>query len=76
MAFHAQDGLHFERILNGGVRVFCRSPHIDSDGQRPETMSVELTASEWASVMTSVSCRGSETSRLHQEALDFHERIE
>ena len=79
MAFHVANHICVERLVDGGVRIFKRELTGVVNGfrqTRPKEMLVEMTASEWASVMASVSRRGSETSRLHQEALDFHERVE
>lgn len=70
MTFHVENGICFDRTANGGVRVFCRAALADDS----QTTLVEMTASEWASVMAAVSRRGSETAALHQEALDFHNK--
>ncbi len=76
--FHVANHICFERLLDGGVRVFRREISGVVNGfrqTRPAETLVEMTASEWASVMAAVSRRGSETSALHQEALDFHDKL-
>ena len=75
MTLHIKDGLHFKRLLDGGVRVF-RTTAKSADGRELETLSlsVDLTASEWATVVTAVSQRGTEYPGSHAEILELHQR--
>lgn len=76
MAYHADKGICFERTLDGGVRIFRRQH--DDTRERPvgnsETTIVELTASEWATVVAAVSQRGTEYPGSHAEILELHQR--
>lgn len=77
--FHANNGLYFERLPDGGVRV-SHWLHGAANAGRADQASVQvldrswhLSASEWASVMASVSARG-ESGETHTEATLYHEK--
>lgn len=67
--FHTQNGLFFERLADGEVRVIKTW-----DGREPRADNIAcdevLTPGSFASVTSSMSARG-ETSETHREALDF-----
>ncbi len=75
MTFHVSNGICFDRLADGGVRIFRRA-QVAASGtvHRSEAMLAELTASEWASVVSSVSQRGMEYPGLHDEVLECHQR--
>jgi|FLYL01.1.fsa_nt_gi hypothetical protein len=64
MAFHLQDGWHFERLEDGSVRLY-----IEIDGRRP--FATVATEDSWASAVSAVSAEG-ENSETHQAALELH----
>lgn len=62
MAFHAKDGLEFDRLSDGFVAVSWNGAILS------------LSASEWASVVASMSKTG-ETASSFREALNFHDGV-
>ncbi len=66
MAFHWRDGLFFERLTGGTVRVFRQQPE-----QEAQEVAL-IPPSEWASIVASVSERG-ENGDTHREAERFHQ---
>lgn len=52
MSFHAQNGLHFERLPDGGVRIRQAFAHPD------DCLDETLDASSWASVVAAMSAEG------------------
>ncbi len=66
MSYHARDGLFFERLADGSVRVTVR----DGDVQR---FAAVLPPETWASVLAQVSARG-ETYDTWNEARQYHTR--
>ncbi len=82
MALHADKGICFERLIGGGVRIFRREVVIYDTGHEdgvediiPKKVLVELTASQWAQAVASVSDRGTEYPGLHDEILELHQRV-
>lgn len=74
MAFQVKDGIYFERLVDGGVRVFQRAKTAgDPLGLCTELTLVEATASQWATVVAAVSQRGTEYPGNHDKALAFHQ---
>jgi hypothetical protein len=65
--FHLQDGLHFERLQDGSVRV------AKTDGSQGGPVEWEMTvdAGSWASVVADI-CKQGETAETHKAALEFH----
>lgn len=66
MRYHARDGLYFERLPDGGVKVRMEPVN----GAPAE---VELSADAWASVVATVSARG-DTADTRNEARRYHDR--
>lgn len=66
MAYHSRNGLHFERLWDGSVRIFMK-PRVDDE---PVELAV-LPENEWASVVASVSESGENYQRW-MEARLFH----
>jgi len=64
--FHYNDGLYFERIADGSVRV-TRADSFEDDGE--ELFTVDCNS--WASIVASVSEGGEHDGRFF-EALRFH----
>lgn len=77
--FHANNGLYFERHADGSVTVshwLRGAANAGRADQQPVNVldrEWNLTASEWASVIATVSARG-ESGETHTEALLFHEK--
>lgn len=67
--FYARDGLYFERLGDGSIRV--KHEHPPCSGQLK--ICVDLTPEAWASIVASMSLRG-ETGPTYQAALTFHQR--
>lgn len=63
MKFHAKDGLSFERMEDGSVRVSVEAG--------PASFSTVLNQDTWASCVASVSPAG-DTAHNFQMALNFH----
>lgn len=75
--FHSNNGLCFERLEDGSVEVTRRlwgwaDPHGDKKQADVVDHRWRMTASEWASVVSSVSKPG-ETNETWRTALDFHD---
>jgi hypothetical protein len=72
--FHSHSGLFFERLPDGVVRIIKtydgRDVRLDNT-----VMNLQLSASEWASVVAGVSY-GSETAESFAAALKFHQFAE
>ena len=79
--YHAKDGLHFQRHKDGSVTV-ARWLHGLANAGRADQAVVDvldhawtLTASEWASVVASVSAKG-ESGETYNAALRFHDNAD
>lgn len=76
VSFHADNGIHFARLLDGAVKVTRQSPVVDDHelvlGQSVESLCT-LSAESWASVVAAV-CKRGETSSTWTVALDSHNR--
>ena len=74
--FHARDGLYFERLPDGSVRVLCKrkQPGVWVSGAPVDERSFEvvLYPSTWASVVAAVSRRG-DLCEVFEAALRLHE---
>lgn len=65
-AFHVSDGWFFERVGDdGSVKINA------AVGQSAETITLTMTAAEWASVIAAVSAQG-ETAETYQAASNLH----
>lgn len=69
MAFHWKDGWYFERLNDGGVRIF----HLPV-GEQIADENIEIDADSWASIISSVSEQG-ETAETFKEAGEFHNKL-
>ena len=69
MAFHTHSGWEWARLADGSVEIVRRNPV----GNLLERHL--LTASEWASVVSSMSLRGESGGRFY-DALEFHNEPE
>ena len=67
--FHYRDGLHFERLEDGSVRITYPGGWIDDKRREEETFVIE--ANSWASIVAHVSHRGA-TAETFPAALIFH----
>lgn len=66
--FHSSDGLYFEKLPDGGVRILKRS---GSQEDSPVIFDHVLDANQWASVIASMSLHGEEDGGFYY-ALQFH----
>jgi hypothetical protein len=66
--FHLRDGLYFERLEDGGVRIVKTAT--GQFGDAKNVFEIEVSAGEWASVVAAVSPKG-ETSETYHSALNF-----
>ena len=60
--FHWRDGIHFERLENGDVKVF--NPNFN--------ISVVIPFAEWISIIVSVTKEGVESGAKYDEGKKFH----
>ncbi len=79
MAFHYKDGWYFERLDDGGVRIYhveqsvlTRSPVLGLECEEYD-MVLDIDSDSWASVVASVSAQG-DTAEAFQEARNFHHK--
>lgn len=67
--FHVKDGLYFSQLPDGAVRIIKKE---NGEEDATETLlDVTLDASQWASVIASMSYYGEENSGFYR-ALNFH----
>jgi hypothetical protein len=72
--FHAREGLNFERLPDGSVRVFCviEKEVGNAKGGSPIILyDITLDANVWASVIASMSYYGEEDYGFYR-AMNFH----
>lgn len=71
--FHAFDGLYFERLPDGSVRIVkTDGKHQPGQCAASEVVDMVLTSDTWASIISSVSAGGEEDYRWYL-AKAFHE---
>ena len=66
--FHLTDNLYFERLPAGGVRIFMKE---DSREDADLVFDITVDASQWSSVIASMSFYGEENYGFYR-ALQFH----
>lgn len=66
--FHLTDGLYFEKLADGAVRILKKA---DSQESSPVIFDHMMEASHWASVIASMSHYGEESGGFYR-ALNFH----
>lgn len=70
MDFHSKDGLHFERLPDGGVRVYVQRRRVDKIVEV-----AVLNQSEWVSIPAAMCARG-ETGDTWMEYHEAHVRTD
>ena len=74
MAFHWKDNWYFERLSNGGVRIYHEERANKGEGEFPEyDTCLDIDPDSWASIVASVSKRG-ETGETFRQAREFHDK--
>lgn len=74
MAFHWKDNWYFERLDDGGVRIYHEDLEADQENDIVEyDVCLDIDADSWASIIASVSAQG-DTAESFQEARNFHHK--
>ena len=66
MAFHWHDGLHFERLVDGTVRIFRQMP------EQAATEIALIPADEWPSIVASVAASSGDLAETFRAAKLVH----